>query len=207
MSSLQENFQTVMLLRGSRRCALGSKQKRSPASLRHTKRERSRVLPPIRLSMPRLVELNYNALPIGTIFTRLSCSPIEWGWVAPADETRSRPTNDARERGCGEGPVDRLVSILPTSSRVRSGGMVERYGPHHISLMNLPLTDEEAAVLTRELTDITWNDRFPLSPRIRTLSAILGKLKPATARPAASPEPRVYAPPTKGRWRRRGRGQ
>jgi hypothetical protein len=73
-------------------------------------------------------------------------------------------------------------------------------------MTNLPLTNEEAAVLTRELTDITWNDRYPLSPRIQTLKAILGKLRPEPARPAASPEPRVSAPPSKGRWRRRGRG-
>jgi hypothetical protein len=30
--------------------------------------------------------------------------------------------------------------------------------------MNRDLTDEEAAVLARELTDIMWNDRYPLSP-------------------------------------------
>lgn len=71
-------------------------------------------------------------------------------------------------------------------------------------MTNLELSDDEAAVLARELTDIAWNDRYPLSPRIQTLKAILGKLRPVPARPAVSPEPRVYAPPARGRYRRRG---
>src|SRR5215813_2999233 len=33
--------------------------------------------------------------------------------------------------------------------------------------MPLDLTDEETAVLARELSDITWSDRHPLSPRIK----------------------------------------
>ena len=42
-----------------------------------------------------------------------------------------------------------------------------------------------------------------IAPRIRMLRAVLGKLRPEPARPAASPEPRVYEPPSKGRYRRR----
>jgi hypothetical protein len=49
--------------------------------------------------------------------------------------------------------------------------------------MNLDLTDDEAAALIRELTDITWNDRYPLSPRIRVLEEILGMLRRAWRRP------------------------
>jgi len=72
--------------------------------------------------------------------------------------------------------------------------------------MNLELTDEQAAALTRELDHIVRNDRYPLSPRIVALREILGMLRPEPARAAASsPPPRIYAPPTKGRWRpRRG---
>jgi hypothetical protein len=71
--------------------------------------------------------------------------------------------------------------------------------------MNLELTDDEAAVPARELTEITWSARYQLSPRVKTLNAILAKLKgPEPARPAASPEPRVYEAPSKGRYRRRG---
>src|SRR5262249_13102720 len=49
---------------------------------------------------------------------------------------------------------------------------------HHLSGMkNLELSDEEAAVLARDLTNITWKDRHPLSPRIRVLEEILGMLR------------------------------
>jgi hypothetical protein len=48
----------------------------------------------------------------------------------------------------------------------------------HLKVMNLDLTDEETAALTKELHDIVENDRYPFSPRIRTLRAILGELRP-----------------------------
>jgi hypothetical protein len=64
--------------------------------------------------------------------------------------------------------------------------------------MNLDLTDDEAAALTQELHDIVEND----SPRIRTLKSILAKLRPEPVR-TPLPPPKVYAPPSKGRYRRR----
>jgi hypothetical protein len=72
--------------------------------------------------------------------------------------------------------------------------------------MDLKLTDEQAAALIRELNNIMQNDRYPLSPRIVTLKQILGMMRPEPARAAAAAAPpRIYAPPTKGRWRpRRG---
>jgi len=39
-----------------------------------------------------------------------------------------------------------------------------------------------SAALTQELHDIIENDRYPLSPRIRTLRAILAKLRPEPVR-------------------------
>ena len=69
--------------------------------------------------------------------------------------------------------------------------------------MNLHLTDDEIALLTKELDAIVRNDRYFLSPRIQTLRAILAKLRPEPARPAAAPPQRIYEPPTKGRYRRR----
>jgi hypothetical protein len=69
--------------------------------------------------------------------------------------------------------------------------------------MNLDLTVTEAEALAQELAHIIDRARYPLSPRIQTLRAILGKLRPEPARSASSPEPRVYAPPSKGRYRRR----
>jgi hypothetical protein len=55
---------------------------------------------------------------------------------------------------------------------------------------HLDLNDDEAAALISELADITGSDRYPLSPRIRTLRAILAKLRPEPV-----PQP---APPSKG---------
>ena len=70
--------------------------------------------------------------------------------------------------------------------------------------MPLDLTDEEATALVRLLREAIDADRFPLSPRMQVLRAILARLRPEPARPAASPAPRVFAPPSKGRYRRRG---
>jgi hypothetical protein len=75
---------------------------------------------------------------------------------------------------------------------------------HHLSAMKiLELSDVEAEALARELAWIVDGDRYPLSPRIQTLRAILARLRPEPARLAASPQPRVYAPPSRGRYRRR----
>jgi hypothetical protein len=60
--------------------------------------------------------------------------------------------------------------------------------------MTLDLTDEEAAALTGELHNIVENDRYPFSPRIRTLKGILAKLRPEPAREPLPP-PKVYEPP------------
>jgi hypothetical protein len=68
--------------------------------------------------------------------------------------------------------------------------------------MHLDLTDDEAAALTQELHDIVENDRFPFSPRIRTLRDILAKLRPEPVRKPLPPL-KVYAPPSKGRYLRR----
>jgi hypothetical protein len=59
--------------------------------------------------------------------------------------------------------------------------------------MHLDLTDDEAAALTAELHDIVENDRYPFSPRIQTLRAILAKLRPEPVRKPLPPL-KVYAP-------------
>ena len=61
-------------------------------------------------------------------------------------------------------------------------------------MQHLDLTDDEAAALTRELHDIVENDRYPFSPRIQTLRAILAKLRPEPVRKPLPPL-KVYAPP------------
>jgi hypothetical protein len=68
---------------------------------------------------------------------------------------------------------------------------------------HLDLTDEEAAALIKELDNIVERDRYPFSPRIRTLRAIFAKLRPEPVREPLPP-PKVYAPPRAGRYRRRG---
>jgi hypothetical protein len=69
--------------------------------------------------------------------------------------------------------------------------------------MHLDLSHNEAAALTQELRDSVESDRYPFSPRIQTLRAVLAKLKPEPAR-EPPPPPKVYAPPSRGRYRRRG---
>jgi hypothetical protein len=71
--------------------------------------------------------------------------------------------------------------------------------------MNLELNDAEAPALIALLKRAIADDRYPLSPRVQTWQGILDKLEPPPARPLAAPPPKIYAPPTKGRWRpRRG---
>jgi hypothetical protein len=69
-------------------------------------------------------------------------------------------------------------------------------------MQHLDLSDEEAAALIQELHEIVENDRYPFSPRIRTLRGILAKLRPEPVRKPLPPL-KVYAPPSKGRYRRR----
>jgi hypothetical protein len=52
------------------------------------------------------------------------------------------------------------------------------------------LSDDEAAALIKELQEITRNDRYQFSTRIRTLKAILAKLRPVRE---PLPPPKVYA--------------
>jgi hypothetical protein len=65
-------------------------------------------------------------------------------------------------------------------------------------MLNLVLSEEEAVVLARDLTDITFNARYQRSSH-QDAAPILRKLRLGPARPAASPAPRVYEPPSKGR--------
>ena len=68
--------------------------------------------------------------------------------------------------------------------------------------MNLELTDEQTTAMIRELSQIIENDRYPFSPRTRTLKEIRAKLRWEPAR-EPWPSQRRYEPPRKGRYRRR----
>ena len=70
--------------------------------------------------------------------------------------------------------------------------------------MNLDLTDDEAEALAQELSGTINYARYPLSPRIQTLRAILQKIRPEPVY-APLPSRKVYAPPRAvSRKRRRG---
>jgi hypothetical protein len=90
-------------------------------------------------------------------------------------------------------------SPLTPAPTFRAGGSRPDIGVMHLS-------DEETAALIKELHDIVENDPYPFSPRIRTLRAILAKLRPEPVREPLPP-PKVYAPPraTVARRRRAGR--
>jgi hypothetical protein len=68
--------------------------------------------------------------------------------------------------------------------------------------MNIDLTDDEAAVLLREIDKIISTDRYFLSPRITTLQAVRDKIRPP---PKREPLPPIkhYDPPRIGARRRR----
>jgi hypothetical protein len=68
--------------------------------------------------------------------------------------------------------------------------------------MRLDLSDERTATLLRELDRIIDSDRFPLSPRIRTLKEIRAMIRPESAPEPLLPQ-RHYEPPRKGRYSRR----
>ena len=55
----------------------------------------------------------------------------------------------------------------------------------------LDLTEEETDALAPLLRRIIDDDRYPLSPRIQTLKAILAKLRPEPAREPL-PQPKAY---------------
>jgi hypothetical protein len=60
--------------------------------------------------------------------------------------------------------------------------------------VTLDLSDPEADALVTLLRRTIDDDRFPLSPRIQTLKAILAKLRPEPTREPLPP-PKAYAPP------------
>ena len=63
--------------------------------------------------------------------------------------------------------------------------------------MTLDLTAEESAALLGELNRIIDGDRYPFSPRIRTLTAIRDKLQPPPVRKPLPPL-KHYEPPRAG---------
>jgi hypothetical protein len=77
----------------------------------------------------------------------------------------------------------------------------------HVRDMTLDLTDDEAALLLRELNGIIDGDRYFLSDRVKILKAIRAKIRPEPVGEPLPPPPKRYAPPraTAARRRRAGR--
>ena len=71
-------------------------------------------------------------------------------------------------------------------SAVKAGGLAaparKTARDHHLSGMkNLELSDEEEAILAVELDQLISRAKSPFSDRVRTLCAILNKLRPEPA--------------------------
>jgi hypothetical protein len=56
--------------------------------------------------------------------------------------------------------------------------------------MTSDLTEDDKAILVELLRDTIAADRFPLSPRTKSLRAVLAKLDPPTPRPEPLPPPK-----------------
>jgi hypothetical protein len=69
--------------------------------------------------------------------------------------------------------------------------------------MTLDVSDDDELAIADLLTRTIDDARYPLSPRIQTLRAILAKPRPEPVREPVAPL-KVYESPSKGRYRRRG---
>ena len=67
--------------------------------------------------------------------------------------------------------------------------------------MTLDLTDEETDALARLLSRTIDDDRYPLSPRIQTLKAIVAKIRPEPVHEPLPPLKHYEPPRAKGRRR------
>ncbi len=52
------------------------------------------------------------------------------------------------------------------------------------------LTDDDKAVIVELLRETVERDRFPLSPKVKRLKAVLAKLAPPAPRPEPMPPPK-----------------
>jgi hypothetical protein len=75
-----------------------------------------------------------------------------------------------------------FVRPCASSAYSQSSERARGYRATTLSTMILDLTDEETATLARLLMETIDGDRYPLSPRILTLKAILAKIRPEPVR-------------------------
>jgi hypothetical protein len=69
--------------------------------------------------------------------------------------------------------------------------------------MQPDLSDDDITILANLLKSTIDNARYPLSPRVTKLREILARLRAEPVREPLPP-PKVYAPPSRGHYRRRG---
>ena len=72
-----------------------------------------------------------------------------------------------------------------------------------LSVPTLDLTNDEREALIRYLRDGIERDRFPLSPRLEPIRAILAKLEPPPTPPGPPAERKAIVPPRASRKRSR----
>ena len=58
------------------------------------------------------------------------------------------------------------------------------------------LTDDDTAVLVELLRETIEHDRFPLSPKVKRLKAVLAKFDPPAPRPEPLPPPKPPGEPS-----------
>jgi hypothetical protein len=67
--------------------------------------------------------------------------------------------------------------------------------------MMLDLTEKETDALAKLLSRTIDDDRYPLSPRIQTLKAVLAKIRPASAREPLAAAKSVCAAASTSRYK------
>lgn len=71
--------------------------------------------------------------------------------------------------------------------------------------MIVDFSEVEGVALVELLTESIGASRYPLSPRIKTLKAMLAKMKPPSPRPEPYPPPKAAAEPSMVLAKRRRR--
>jgi hypothetical protein len=109
-----------------------------------------------------------------------SCAPV----FRPVHYVAKNSAIQYRIDRCGKNPGWSRVALLRSAD---SRPLVN-------DPMTLDLT-EESASLAALLRRVISDDRYPLSPRIRTLRGILDKIEPPPALAPLPPPPKHYEPP------------
>ena len=119
--------------------------------------------------------------------------PIGTGRLPPLGDCRAtRPASTRHTSTLGKAPI-----ALSGPRRRCAAASSGRAPP-----LLMTLSDPETDALTRLLSNTIDNDKYPLSPRIQTLKAILAKIRPGPVREPLPPI-KYYAPPRASARKRR----